>query len=229
MTLPSRLVVVAPHPDDEVLGCAGLVAQAIAKQGQVHIILLTGGGAAHKDCCENRLENILLDKRRSLALAAGAGLGLSTGSFTFLDWPDGDLHRGILDDEGKASQLLKVIHSFSPDAILCPHPFEGWADHVAAEELIRKMVAGMVNKPTLYHYCVWFWHSMSFKKALSCDWKNAIALNISNVWDLKQVAINEYMSPCAPCGKPWSGVLPRELLKAFQWQKELFFKVDNKN
>ena len=224
MLLPGSLVVVAPHPDDEVFGCAGLIAQTKAKQGRVHIILLTGGGKAHENCCEVIQED-LLDKRRSLAMSAGAALGLSADAFTFLGWPDGNLQESILKDSEKARQLAGLIESFSPDAIFCPHPFEGWSDHTAAEELTRKAVAGMAHKPTLYHYCVWLWHSLSFKKALRCDWKNAITLDISDVWCLKQEAINEYMKPCAPCGKSWSGVLPLEFLEAFDWKKELFFKV----
>jgi len=228
MSLPSRMVIIAPHPDDEVFGCAGLIAQVKAKQGQVHVILLTGGEKAHRACCDMRQGDVL-NKRRSLAVAAGDVLGLSVNSFTFLDWPDGNLQVSILKDDEKVRQMAGIIESLSPDAIFCPHPFEGWPDHIAAEELTRQVVAGMARNAALYHYCVWFWYSMSFKKALYCDWKNALTLDISDVWGLKQEAINEYMRSCAPCGNPWSGILPREFLKAFDWEKELFFMANSIN
>lgn len=44
-----RLVVVAPHPDDEVLGCGGLIAAARAAGMPVLIIALTDGEQAYPD------------------------------------------------------------------------------------------------------------------------------------------------------------------------------------
>jgi LmbE family N-acetylglucosaminyl deacetylase len=223
MSLPGRLVVIAPHPDDEIFGCGGLIAHAKARQAQIHIILLTGGENAHENCCEVKEED-LSDKRRTLAMSAGAVLGLSSEAFTFMGWPDGNLEESILRDSEKLMQLAGVIESFSPDAIFCPHPFEGWSDHVAAQGITRAAIKCSKVKTTIYYYCVWFWHSMSLIKAFQCDWKNAFTLDIRDVYDQKQRAISEYMNPLAPCGNPWSGKLPNEFLKAFQWKKELFFK-----
>ncbi len=228
MTPPANLVVVAPHPDDEVLGCAGLIAQVKANQGKVHVVLLTGGEKAHDNCC--RVSPAEISRiRRHLAVSAGAVLGLSEGDFTFLDWPDGQLQSTILGDNDCARQLNRIIMSFQADALYCPHPFEGWPDHVAAEKLTRKIISGMEKKPALYHYCVWFWYSMSLRKAFSCDWKNKLTLDIKDVYPRKQKSISYYMQPCAPCGKPWSGMLPEEFLNAFTWDKEIFFKVDTNN
>ena len=42
-----RLVVVAPHPDDEVLACGGLLAMRAAQAGKVLIVAVTDGEASH--------------------------------------------------------------------------------------------------------------------------------------------------------------------------------------
>src|ERR1700689_5081239 len=43
ITPNDRIVVVAPHPDDEVLGAGGLIQQACAVGAEVHVIYLTNG------------------------------------------------------------------------------------------------------------------------------------------------------------------------------------------
>ena len=41
----------------------------------------------------------------------------------------------------------------------------------------------------------------------------------------KKSAIDAYIKPLAPCGNPYSGVLPEALHKANSWNRELYFKV----
>ena len=77
----------------------------------------------------------------------------------------------------------------------------------------------------LYHYCVWFWFSMPLRKAWRCDWKNARLLDISDVYEKKRRAMDIYLQALAPCGAPWVGRLPRQFLKAFEWRRELYFRV----
>src|SRR5574340_1404799 len=48
MTAPGRgdrILVVAPHPDDESLGCAGLIKQAVENGADVHVVVMTNGDA----------------------------------------------------------------------------------------------------------------------------------------------------------------------------------------
>src|SRR5580704_2711504 len=43
ITANDRIIVVAPHPDDEILGAGGLIQQACAAGAEVHVIYLTSG------------------------------------------------------------------------------------------------------------------------------------------------------------------------------------------
>ena len=47
-----RVLIVAPHPDDEVLGCAGLVQRLLSTGWQVDVVILSGGGRSHAGCCD---------------------------------------------------------------------------------------------------------------------------------------------------------------------------------
>lgn len=90
-----RIVIVAPHPDDEVLAASGLIQQAVAVGAQVHVIYLTNGDhnqsafqrfSQHRQLTADRLA--LGEQRRSEAEAAMRLLGLTADNLTFLGYPD---------------------------------------------------------------------------------------------------------------------------------------------
>src|SRR5258708_3572481 len=96
ITADDRIVVVAPHPDDEVLGAGGLIQQAHAVGAEVHVIYLTSGD--HNQIAF-KLYNLRLHlgpkqyigfgaMRQREATAAPAILGLSRDQLTFLGYPD---------------------------------------------------------------------------------------------------------------------------------------------
>jgi hypothetical protein len=68
---------------------------------------------------------------------------------------------------------------------------------------------------------MWYYNVWDFRM------KDAFLLRLSEKQHrIKQKAIEQYVTPTAPCGKPWSGVLPKPFLKATKWNKELYFKVN---
>jgi len=84
------LLVLAPHPDDEVLGCARLMVHAQARGEVVAIAWLTDGGGSHGDL-PPASRAALVARRRSEALAGLAALGLRPVATRFLGLPDGAL------------------------------------------------------------------------------------------------------------------------------------------
>ena len=96
LTANDRIVVVAPHPDDEAIGAGGLIQQACAAGAEVHVIYLTSGD--HNQIAF-KLYNLRLHlsakqyvafgiMRQKEAARAMAGLGLSREQLTFLGYPD---------------------------------------------------------------------------------------------------------------------------------------------
>lgn len=81
------LVVVAPHPDDESLGCGGLIAAARASGRPVHLVVVSDGCGSHT---QSRLypPEKLRALREAETQRAGAVLGLGSGDVTFLRLPD---------------------------------------------------------------------------------------------------------------------------------------------
>src|ERR1017187_4528014 len=96
ITAKDRIIVVAPHPDDEVLGAGGLLQQACAVGPEVHVIYLTSGD--HNQIAF-KLYKLRLhlsprqyiafgEMRHREAAAATALLGLTRDQLTFLGYPD---------------------------------------------------------------------------------------------------------------------------------------------
>ena len=210
----SRVLIVAPHPDDEVLGCSGLIQRLLREGKRVDVVILSGGEKSHAGCCQIE-ESLLIGSRRNLSCKAAGLLGLSLKNLHFLNYPDGSISY----DCPETGQLKNLIEGLQPDAIFVPHRGEGWSDHLAAGDIVRKLI-GKDSKIELYEYCVWFW----FYNIWNIDWKNARILTMtSQEHQMKNRAIDAYVLPKAPCRKPWSGVLPSVFVWANRWKKELYF------
>lgn len=211
----TKVLIVAPHPDDEVLGCSGLIQRLLREGKQVDVVILSGGGKSHAECCQIDA-SMLIDARRNLTRKAAGLLGLPLKNLHFLNYPDGSISY----DCPETGQLKNLIEGLQPDAIFVPHRGEGWSDHLAAGDIVRKLI-GNDPKIELYEYCVWFW----FYNVWNIDWKNARILAMSSQEHKnKNRAIDAYVLPNAPCGNPWSGVLPNIFVRANRWKKELYFK-----
>jgi LmbE family N-acetylglucosaminyl deacetylase len=117
-----RLLVLAPHPDDEVIGCGGLVALHLRERRQVSVVVVTDG-AAGGDAAGREEES-----RRGLAhLGEGA-------SIEFLRFPD----RGLGDEA--AGPIRNALATFRPDLVLVPSPIEIHPDHLALSRIFCELM-----------------------------------------------------------------------------------------
>jgi LmbE family N-acetylglucosaminyl deacetylase len=113
-----RLLVLAPHPDDEVFGCGGLLAIA-ARQGVEARIVVVSDGAAAGDASVREGES----RDAALALADGA----RALSLEFWRLPD----RGVTPDAALVARIRALATEFQPQWLLVPSPFEIHPDHRA--------------------------------------------------------------------------------------------------
>ena len=216
MSLASKIVIIAPHPDDEVIGCSGLIQQALLQGKQLYICVLTGGESSHKSCCHIS-EDELKKQRTALTKSINLKLGVSSDHLFLLNFPDGNIDK----DHKEFHSLKTLIQQLNPDAIYIPHQKgEGWSDHVEAGNIIREITKG--SSIALYEYCVWFW----YYNVWSLDWgKGQILRMTPKEHQNKLQAIHDYITPLAPCGKPYSGILPKVFIWGNQWKNELYFKI----
>lgn len=98
---PLDMLIVAPHPDDETIGCAGVTLQAVARGARVGIVVLTqGDGHARLTAivAKKPVEQLGPDDfvragilRQGHTLRAAASLGVAENDIVFLGYPDGGL------------------------------------------------------------------------------------------------------------------------------------------
>lgn len=110
-----NILVVAPHPDDETQGCAGLAYLATQKGAKVHGIVLTHGDPTGKD-------TDLQKTRKAESTAAANLVGMTLEFFDLQD-------RGLRCHNGLETLIQKSITEFKPDLVICTSVTEPHPDH----------------------------------------------------------------------------------------------------
>jgi len=153
---PGPLLVVAPHADDETLGCGGLIAAQARAGRAVTVVFLTDSAGSHPGHPALSAASLAL-RRRGEAEAALAVLGLAAGPRHFLDLPDGTLDRLAPADRAAARErLTRLIRELRPAEILAPFSRGGSTEHTAAWALTRDALAA-AGGGRLLEYPIWAW------------------------------------------------------------------------
>lgn len=129
----ARILVLAAHPDDEVLGPGGAVTLAAEKAEAIRV-WIASDGTRQEGVAEP--EAAYAERRREESRRAAAILGTSPPLFGGL--PDRGLSE--LREDLKAA-LAQQIQAFHPDTVLCPSPVEIHPDHRALGEAIYDLVS----------------------------------------------------------------------------------------
>lgn len=142
-----KILVIAPHPDDESIGCGGTISLHVQRGDEVNAVFLTSGELGLKKLPQEKAWEV----REAEACAAGKVLGIRQSSFLrFPDWNMGD------DVKSAAAKLRSVIQHLRPKMVYLPHPLEWHPDHRAALPVLRAAFHHMsLTPPILRGYEVW--------------------------------------------------------------------------
>ncbi|MEO8215848.1 MAG: PIG-L family deacetylase [Acidobacteriota bacterium] len=132
-----KLLVLAPHPDDEVIGCGGLIEQHVRERRRVRVLIATDGSAAHG----SKEQPDLAAVRKAEAIEGLRILGAPAPQF--LGFTDRQLSDA---GEDLIAALRKEIREFSPDLIALPSPIEIHPDHVALTRAFVDLVQSEVDR-----------------------------------------------------------------------------------
>ena len=160
----SRLMLIAPHPDDEALACSIILQQAVRAGAAIHVVYVTDGdnNPWPQRTLERRWRLSPSDRqrwgklRRSEALAALRVLGIDALDVQFLAMPDQGLTDLLLRDFNSALALLtQVIDDWSPTDILAPSLSDIHPDHNAVAAMMRLIFAdSLVPGVSQWNYLV---------------------------------------------------------------------------
>lgn len=121
----SPVLVIAAHPDDEVLGCGGAMARFADEGRPVHVLLLADGESSRVDKAGQTVATSELAQRNEAARKANAILG--TASLELLDLPDNRLDS--LDLLNVVKRIESVIARYHPATVLTHHSGDVNIDH----------------------------------------------------------------------------------------------------
>lgn len=141
-----NVLCLAPHPDDESIGCGGTLRLHSQRGDRVTVVFLTSGELGLDHLPSDEAHRI----REAEAGEAAAILGVARLEFMrFPDWFVGD-HLGAA-----AERLAPILRAEAPARIYLPHPGESHPDHQAALPLARSALALAGHSAELFAYEVW--------------------------------------------------------------------------
>lgn len=148
-----RVVLVAPHPDDEILGAGGLLAILAARGAEVHLLAVTDGEASHPGSPSTAPAE-LATRRRAESMRALARLGLRGVTVTRLGLPDGR----VAEAERELTDALQAELAMAGASTVCLSTWDGdgHPDHEAVGRVARSVCSFLDVR--LLQYAIWMWH-----------------------------------------------------------------------
>lgn len=123
----NRILIVAPHPDDEAIGCAGAILNHMAQGDVVRVVFLTSGEKGHPQRTALEAAEI----RESEAKSSLDVLGVE--NYEFWHFVDGRLRASRL----LVERLRDEFASWRPHEVYVTHSYEMHADHRAAARAVK--------------------------------------------------------------------------------------------
>lgn len=143
--MSASFLVIAPHPDDESLGC-GLLLATHPERHRAHIAFVTdGAGQGAKRATQAA-------RREFEARAAAGAYGIGDGQLHFLNLPDGKLSRHVRE---LATRLRSLFALLQPAAVYVPFRFDRHPDHMAVNKVACELHDAGELKSRLLEYFVY--------------------------------------------------------------------------
>jgi N-acetylglucosamine malate deacetylase 1 len=216
------LLVVAPHQDDETLGCGALIRRATGRGERVHVVFVTDGSAGLRHHPRVAPAD-LARRRRAEAAAALATLGVTADWIHFMDAPDGHL-AGL--EAGRAADLTARLAGkmaeIRPDRIFVPCRDDGSTEHEAAFHLVSRARDRAAAAAQLWEFPVWsWWRPWRLLGRLRSG--SVARVGFPGAGAVKAAALDLYASQFRAV-EPWTEpVLDRDFLRSFCLDHEFFF------
>ncbi len=214
-----RILILAPHPDDEILGCAGIIQKAKAMGLPVHIAFLTYGDFNQWSFLLYRKHPVFMPKavqsmaliRHDEAIAAAQYLGVAANQLTFLGYPDFGVlniwYRHWQDSPPYRSILTKATAVPYENALRPGAPYKG-------EEILKDLKTVLAGfKPTKIF--------LSHPGDHNGDHRSLYLLTRVALWDLED-QINPELYPYLIHFKKWPN--PKKFHPDLSLQPPPFFQ-----
>lgn len=225
---PGKLLILAPHMDDEVLACGGTIAQLPQKE-QIQVVYATDGAMSpvppgnRPGLSPEDLPDIRIREARE----ALGQLGIPLENLHFWGFPDARLHEYAAPLRQRLGDLIAELQ---PDQLLVPFRYDRHPDHLALHRAALAVAEGL-ERPAIVEYFVYYrWQLLpgkDLRRFISPDklWQ----VDISGQAALKQQALQCYRSQTT-CFYPWQtrAILPPARVEEVSRGPEVFLRYDHR-
>ena len=144
-----RLMVLAPHPDDETLACGVTIQRTLDRGNEVTVVVASDGRYGDP---ESVVPERMATIRKGELARATAVLGVSSSHLIMLGFEDATLSDH---EDALAESIQEIIEINRPDVVISPCPWDLHPDHAALGRVARTIVEG---RSVLHlEYLVWGW------------------------------------------------------------------------
>lgn len=216
------ILIASPHPDDETLGCGGVIAHGARLACPVTVLAMTNGEASHPG--DRAWQEKLAETRKNEQRNALKALGLADPDVIPLGLPDGGMdHLGGEEYERLGEQILGVLQSRDIRTLFVPAIDDCHCDH--------RMTAKLLADVTMRHPVDHFFSYQIWPPDVRASWVVANEYkylhDIGDVLDLKRAAVYQHRSQLSAMepGHTEGFQIPQALLEAKLKNRESFARV----
>lgn len=219
-------LVIAPHADDESLGCGGTMALLRQFGVPVHVLLVSDGSMSHPNSKKYPAEK-LMQLRESELLTAVHILDIPGNYVHFMRLKDSQVPHQTHDGfDDAAHAMAKAIKSIRPHTILAPWRRDPHPDHRATWQLLQKALSSVASSCRIFEYLVWLWERADAQDLPLAGEMKTWKIDIASVLMQKHQAIAAHLSQTTALidDDPHGFTLSAHMLAHFDHPAEYFLE-----
>lgn len=173
------IIILAPHIDDDIIGCGGAILKYLSENKDIYIVYLTNSGKQGSKPEKSKV----VEERKAEAINVAYALNLKKEKLFFLNGEDGDLINSNIDNEVK-----NIINSVKPDTIFMPSFLDSHNDHFAVTKMLWNL--NVKNSNLFTNINLYLYECQSPNTPLYAN----VFLDITNMHKTKKMLLKNYVS-----------------------------------
>jgi len=212
------VLVVAPHPDDESIGCGGLIAGLRRRDVAVRVVIVTDGTGSHPHSPSHPAARLATLREREV-LRALTILGVASDDVSFWRLRDRFVPTGGAEFDQAVDRARAQMRRLRPTLLIVPGQTDAHGDHRATRTIWVRAADRLPQPPRLLDYVVWPGPERPDGRPLTLD--------IADVLPLKRRAIAAHRSQHGQViiDDPTGFILPADLLARTRQPVEVYFEA----
>ncbi|NIJ54487.1 PIG-L deacetylase family protein [Dyadobacter arcticus] len=219
-------MVIAPHADDETLGCGGTAALLLREGFTVQFVFVSDGTLSHPNSKKYPAPRLRV-LRELEAIHAVEILGGKKENVDFLSLPDRNVpHADSLYFESVVRLMMACIRQHQPQTIFIPWQNDPHPDHRASFQILTEAVLRLDVKPRILQYPIWLWEMGNVRDIELISKMQICGVDIRNVLEIKRKALDAHQSQITDLidDDPDGFRLSEEMIAHFSNAREIFFE-----